>query len=416
MLRVDRTGIVLVNQLPFERYLLGLDEVPPRWPAEALRAQAVAARTYALFTLRQGRYGAAAVYGFDICATSACQVFSGADPPAEAAGFRWVQAVRSTSHLAVVYGGAPILARYHSTSGGRTLSNPVAFPGEPSYPYLTSVPSRREKASPLYRWHVAFSLPRLQKILAHAGLWNRSWGPLRSVHTSSWSPSEPWPDVFLKAREETIVIGADRLRAAVGAWAPKLYPEDYPSAAATPSGRLPETFPSARVHIETAHGVVGVTGRGWGHGVGMSQWGARGMAQAGFGYRDILRHYYRGAKIEKAWEPRRVSVGIGWALRRVRVSGPFRLSGATPRAGKGRGDYLFTAGKGGALLMRAVPHSEAAPSPRRPSQRHSFGRVPLLAPLVLVALVSALVLALRRARSSGCAPGSAADASRPPVG
>src|SRR5688572_5062695 len=118
LLRPASDGLVLINSLSLERYLLGLNEVPTTWPTEALRAQAVAARTYALHTLAQPPGGDAAVYGFDICATVECQVFSGADVLSLPSGESWAQAVRDTEGVAILYDGQPILARYHSTSGG----------------------------------------------------------------------------------------------------------------------------------------------------------------------------------------------------------------------------------------------------------------------------------------------------------
>src|SRR5687768_4829719 len=119
-------GLVVSNRLSLERYLLGLAEVPRSWPGGALKPQAVAARTYALYTLRQPTAGSAADYGFDICASVQCQVFSGADVVESLGGVRWREAVASTQGVAVLYDGEPILARYHSTSGGQTLDNPQA--------------------------------------------------------------------------------------------------------------------------------------------------------------------------------------------------------------------------------------------------------------------------------------------------
>src|SRR5665809_115587 len=107
-------GIVVVNRLALERYLLGLAEVPPDWPAEALKAQAIAARTYALNTLDRPPAGAAATYGFDICASVECQVFTGAEILQQSDGQRWADAVGATAGEAILYEGRPILARYHS--------------------------------------------------------------------------------------------------------------------------------------------------------------------------------------------------------------------------------------------------------------------------------------------------------------
>ncbi|HVL63771.1 MAG TPA: SpoIID/LytB domain-containing protein [Actinomycetota bacterium] len=328
-LKAAPDGIVVVNRLPLERYLLGLQEVPTEWPREALKAQAVAARTYALWTLGRPRAGSAAVYGFDICATVDCQVFTGAAVVTLPDGLRWAAAVRDTAGEAVLYGGAPILARYHSTSGGHTLDNPQVYTSEPAYPYLRGVPSTFEEGSPLYRWEVRFTVRRLERILRHAGWW-RGNGRLIGVRTVPSTSGRHYPDVEYIGRRGRTTSTAEELRVLVRTAAPEMFPGDYPSRWPTSSGRLPETFPSNRLTISSRRGVVRVEGRGWGHGVGMSQWGAEGMARRGASYRDILRHYYRGAEIGSAPNPR-IGVGVGWGLNDVAVSGAFRLVDARGR-------------------------------------------------------------------------------------
>ncbi len=318
-------GIVVTNRLPLERYLLGLNEVPAEWPVEALRAQAVAARTYALWTLREPPGGAAAVYGFDICASVQCQVFSGAEVVATEDGPRWAQAVEGTAGEAILYGGAPILARYHSTSGGLTLANPQAFPGEPDYPYLRPRSSTTEIASPLYRWVVEFRLGDLQAILGRAGWWNRSLGRLRRVGTIPSRTGLHYPDVIFAGTRGDLTRTAEELREVVRTVAPEMFPARYPSRAPTTSGRLPETFPSNRLQIETRNKTVTVLGRGWGHGVGMSQWGAHGLARAGASYGEVLAHYYSGVTIEDVPDPGPIEVGVDWGRRSVRVAGSFRI-------------------------------------------------------------------------------------------
>jgi len=318
-------GLVISNRLPLERYLFGLNEVPLAWPTEALRAQAVAARTYALWTLSQPRDGAAALYGFDICASVECQVFSGADVVSVPGGFRWAAAVRSTANQAILYGGAPILARYHSTSGGMTFDNRQVFTDEPDYPYLQSVPSTSETASPLYRWKTEFTLRRLQRVLRRAGWWPESNGRLRIVKTIPSRFDRHYPDVVVRGPRSVVVRSVEELRDVVRDLAPALFPALYPSRAATASGRLPETFPSNRVRIATRRGRVIVVGRGWGHGVGMSQWGAFGLALDGAAYPEILAHYYTGTSVQEVNPPESIEVGVGWGRGEVVASGSFSI-------------------------------------------------------------------------------------------
>ncbi|MGH2755551.1 MAG: SpoIID/LytB domain-containing protein [Actinomycetota bacterium] len=323
-------GLVVVNSLPLERYLLGLNEVPTTWPVEALRAQAVAARTYALHTLEQPPGGTAAVYGFDICASVECQVFSGADVVALPSGSRWVDAVRDTDAATILYDGRPILARYHSTSGGRTFDNEQIFETEPAYPYLQGVVSNTEEGSSVYRWRVRFRLPDLERIVENAGLLPAA-GRLIEARTIASREGLHYPDVLLTTTRGERRMTAEDLRIAVRAGAPALFPGLYPSPAPTASGRLPETFPSNRLEMVTRGRVVHVLGRGWGHGVGMSQWGAEGLARRGFSYPDILQHYYTGVSIATYPTDRNVDVGVATGSPAVTVTGAFQIVGGNGR-------------------------------------------------------------------------------------
>jgi SpoIID/LytB domain protein len=326
-LGVASDGIVVSDRLTLERYLLGLNEVPTDWPPEALRAQAVAARTYALWTLQEPRAGLAQVYGFDICATIQCQVFSGAEVVANG-GLSWADAVASTEGLAVLYDGRPILARYHSTSGGTTFDNEDAFEGEPAYPYLKAVTSTTEGASPLYRWRVKFTIGHLRRILERYGSWS---GPIEKVQTVDPAADSPYPDVVISRAGKRIQMVADDFRDAVRETAPELYPDLYPSPADTSSGRLPETLPSERFVIQTDRKRVLVFGRGWGHGVGMSQWGAYGLAQTGVSFDEILRHYYTDTSIGTVPTEIPIEVGLAYGRQSVAAVGAFSIVDGTSK-------------------------------------------------------------------------------------
>ncbi|MGH2787048.1 MAG: SpoIID/LytB domain-containing protein [Actinomycetota bacterium] len=316
-------GLVVINELPFERYLLGLQEVPPDWPGEALRAQAVAARTYAMWTLANERGGAADLYGFDICATVECQVYAGADVVRSADGRRWAAAVASTTGRTLLHRGRPILARYHSTSGGATLDNAEAIPGERAYPYLVPVESPWERAAPLYRWRVRFRRRELQAILERAVLWEKSWGRLKEVHTIPSRTGNHYPDAVLEGTRRRRIVDVATLRGGLRVHAPATFPGEYPSRWPTTSGVLPETLPSSRVAIKTKGRIVTVVGRGWGHGVGMSQWGAYGLASEGANHEEILTHYYSGVELDTMTRRQPIEVGIDWAESSVAIRGEF---------------------------------------------------------------------------------------------
>jgi SpoIID/LytB domain protein len=320
-------GLYVVNQLPLERYVLGLNEVPPKWPMEALRAQATAARTYALHTLAKPPQGAAAAYGYDICATIECQVFSGADVVALDKGYRWVQAVQSTKGQTVLYGGRPILARYSSASGGRTFDNEDAFPGERPYPYLKSVPSPWESASPLWRWEVTFTLDDMQTLLTRGGWWSpSSHGKLQAARTVPSGGPTPYPDIIFRGTKGSVRRFGDDFRTLARGLAPGIFPGRYPTPAPElPSGTHPETLPSERFRVVTIGNTIHFYGRGWGHGTGMTQWGAHGLAKLGYSYQEILHHYYTGVTVARTNFGRPIGVGIATALSGVTVSGRFKI-------------------------------------------------------------------------------------------
>ena len=341
-------GLVVVNRLPLERYVLGLNEVPPEWPLHALRAQAVAARTYALWTLLRPPVGDAAKYGFDICASTDCQVFSGADVLALSNGHRWVQAVRDTAGEAILYRGQPILARYHSTSGGRTFDNEDVFYGERAYPYLQGVPSPNEQGAPLLDWRVTMPLDHVQALLQNAGWWGPQHGRLIDVRTLP-PPSRngyPYPDLKFKGTKGTVVKFGDDFRTVARENAPSMFPGVYPQADA--DGGYPETLPSERFVTTTSGNTVVFNGRGWGHGTGMSQWGAHGMARLGSSYVEILRHFYRNTSVGSVPYRGPIDVGVGWARSSVSATGSFSIVDGTGktivRNALGTWGFNFTGG------------------------------------------------------------------------
>ncbi len=356
-LRGEPDGLTVVNRLSLERYLLGLQEVPLDWPGEALRAQAVAARTYALWTLAAPRAGQAAARDFDICASIQCQVFSGADVLSEnLLGFRWTEAVGSTRGEAVLYDGQPILARYHSTSGGRTLDNEQAFPTEPAYPYLKGVTSTTETAAPLYRWTVDMELAEVEAMMRRAGHW-AGGSHITAIKSARSRAGLHYPDlVFTSGRRVGLRMTAEEFRIIVRELAPQMFPARFPSAGPTSSGRLPETLPSNRIEASSDRRIVRIQGRGWGHGSGMSQWGAHGLALEGLGYVDILRHYYTGVEVGPVETHRPIDVGVAWARPEVQVSGAFAVKDGRGNviAERAKGTWSFQSSDPGTIAVRGT--------------------------------------------------------------
>jgi stage II sporulation protein D len=306
--RSDDGTLSLTATLPFERYLQGIAEVPPSWPQAALEAQAIAARSYALATTGwSGSQGEA--LATPICATTSCQVYGGIPVPPEADVRRWYHAVRATSREVLLYQGRPADTVYFSTSNGHTYGNDQVF-GSAPLPYLRPVIERDDGASPTSRWQVRLPFPDLARFLHAAGEWpgGRTVSSVRLDGTRI--------EVSGSGTSRSMDLGT--FRDAVNTWAPCLEPGRYPSAS------LPVTIPSGWLTISSAGNAAVVTGRGWGHGVGMVQWGAYGKALRGYSASDILAYYYGGLRPQTYPEPGLIHVRVTSGLTSMRItpSGP----------------------------------------------------------------------------------------------
>jgi SpoIID/LytB domain protein len=161
---------------PIERYVYGIGEVPSSWPMEALKAQAVAARTYAVEKML--RLGVRSGCGCHILDDTRDQVYVGYEKEAGPSGSRWRSAVDATAGQVVVYNDRPIQALYHSSSGGHTEHNENVFRGTP-LPYLRGVSDPWDGASPNHSWTVRFDRQALGRKLATSS--TTSVGDLHSL-------------------------------------------------------------------------------------------------------------------------------------------------------------------------------------------------------------------------------------------
>jgi len=299
----------VVNELDLDSYVMGVREVPGRWPMEALKAQAVAARTYALWEANKGYWNQ---FGFDVCGTTSCQVYQGADAEADERGARWVQAVRETSGQVLLHEGQPALTRYHSTSGGRTLANEVVYPSDGPRPYLRAIDDPPDSVSPLHRWEQSFKREDLQRILHEAIELN---GELTEI-----AVDENARTMIIKTKGGELEMNTVRFRRVISNAAPSVFPELYPGKRSD-GERMPFTLPSSRFAIsKTPDGFV-VNGRGYGHGVGMSQYGAMGRAERGDSYEEILAAYYGGLRPQQWTGRKTIRVGVQRGVGASQISG-----------------------------------------------------------------------------------------------
>ncbi len=307
--RADDGTLALVVTLPFEKYLQGIAEVPPTWPEAALDAQAIAARSYALATTGwSGSQGE--TLSTPICATTSCQVYRGIPVEPVTGIGRWYAAVRRTAGLILLYQDRPADTVYSSTSDGRTYGNEDVF-GSAPLPYLRPVVERDDGASPTSHWQVRIGFADLATFLSRAGGWPHG--------TSISAVSGDGSSVTLTdSGGAPHVIDGSSFRDAVNTWAPCLKPGRYPPEP------LPITIPSGWMTARSSGGAAIVTGRGWGHGVGMVQWGAYGKAMRGWSAAQILAYYYSGLRPQRYPEPGLIHVEVASGLLSLRL----RASGA----------------------------------------------------------------------------------------
>lgn len=265
--RTPSGRLTAINELDVEEYLYGVLklEVDPRWPSEALKAQAVASRTIAFYSL--GRY---AREGFDVRPTTETQVYGGVS----AEDARTNAAVDATRGEIMTFSDRPIFAAFHSDSGGHTESSEFVWGGR--YFYLKGV-NDPYSAGTAQQWIVRFDLVAIGERLQRAG--KTTLTGITGIEVVETSPSGRALSVRIIYEAGTLNLKGTEIRSLLG------------------GGQLKSTLFSVRVGSDASSAAV-FTGQGSGHGVGMSQWGARGQALLGKAYQEILRYYYSGISFE----------------------------------------------------------------------------------------------------------------------
>ncbi|HBR29831.1 MAG TPA: hypothetical protein DD789_10400 [Firmicutes bacterium] len=264
-------GLIILNEVGLEDYVCGVlgSEAYASWSLEALKANAVAIRSYTIHSL--GKHDA-----FDLCAENHCQVYRGLP---QAAVFR--AAVTATAGEVLTWRGTPINAVYHSSSGGRTRNNEDVWCGLP-LPYLRSVEDFDHDGRN-YQWPNAYlcSVEELAHGLILPGEQALQVTPIPSVNgerVGFWFGGTSGGR-GLKNEELRRLLGLPSANFRVFC-----YPE--------------QTEITQPIVLPPGASLLFV-GTGSGHGVGLSQWGAAALAARGYTYQQILRHYY-GTEVD--WE------------------------------------------------------------------------------------------------------------------
>ena len=171
---------IVLTELQIEHYLRGVAEVPPDWPAEALRAQAVASRTYALHIARENRDSATWRAPFDLYSTTMSQVYSGNTRELSPRNGPWLQAVADTAGQVLTYGGTPALTLFTTSGGGYTENSGYAY--NEQLPYLVAARDPHTSGDPYIPWTRTYSVSALSRWLARVG--DTNVGTLQRIDVS----------------------------------------------------------------------------------------------------------------------------------------------------------------------------------------------------------------------------------------
>ena len=338
--RIKNSGVEVINLLSLDDYIKGVVpyEISPSWHEEALKAFSVAVRSYSLSSMNKH-----AKSGFMICNDTHCQLYLGSKRATEITN----AAVDATKDIVLTYEGKIIETVYCSSSGGVTENHNDAWGGTLKYPYLTSVKVPLEKYDTPGRanslWTNSVSPRELYEYLVGAsGQSSRFKGKLNSeiakITIDERSPMSNYikkVTVTDKNGNSVTVQNSDTIRSSFARYANSANMDIYKSfkfksnmIQSSSSTALQADIEAGKTYTITEYGLVksvpleGVLnvrsangtytvksyasgsdfifdGRGWGHGVGLSQWGMQDMAAAGVKYDEILRTFYTGASLEK---------------------------------------------------------------------------------------------------------------------
>jgi stage II sporulation protein D len=264
VLPADR-GLLVVNQLPLEDYLVGLIncEISSQWPIEAVKAQAVIARTYAIYQ-RENRKNS--LYHLESSVLD--QVYEGCGIEDS----RAVRGVRDTAGEVLTYKGAVIQAFYHSSCGGHTEA--AANVWGASADYLQGVDCKYCLSAPSIKWELTLPYRKIESLLKAGGY---QLAGLREIRPGGRNRSGRLTEVVLLTDKGKFSLNSVKFRKALGYGVIK----------------------STNFDVMNGDDNARFTGAGYGHGVGLCQWGAKQRAGDGFDCREILSYYYPGTKVER---------------------------------------------------------------------------------------------------------------------
>lgn len=259
--RTDDQSFLLINNLDLEDYLLSVvpSEMPSGWNVEALKAQSIAARSYALANIGKHRNE-----GYDLKASTEDQVYLGVQTEADNSN----RAVAETRGLVLKHNGKVVTAFFHSAGGGCTEKAEHVWGGK--VPYLKSVPDFDDQ-SPHFNWNRSVAVSSIEEALRKQG---RDIGGLLGIFPVERSPSQRVTLAMVAGTLQTLLLSGEELRKILA-------------------------LPSTAFNIGLDMDAYLVAGRGFGHGLGMSQWGAKYLSEQGYNASQILSYYYKDVILDQ---------------------------------------------------------------------------------------------------------------------
>ncbi|MDR1259904.1 MAG: SpoIID/LytB domain-containing protein [Endomicrobium sp.] len=257
----------VINVLSIEDYIKGVlpKEIGSDWELEALKAQAVISRTYAISNLNKHLS-----QGFDLCSTTHCQVYGGAGVETDTCN----KALLLTQHEFLTYNRKFANTVFHANCGGHTENPKYIWNWKIVPPYLKGVKCYYCKNAPYTNWEKTLDESFIRKKLLN----NNNIGKIKNIKIIDKTNIGTAKKIEILHSNGKLILNAYKFRLIVDAWQIKSH-----------------SFYS----IKNYNNKFNFKGKGWGHKVGLCQWGAKFMAEKGKNYRDILYYFYPGTKISK---------------------------------------------------------------------------------------------------------------------
>lgn len=264
LIKTSGSRLTVINRIDLEDYVKGIlyHEASHYWPMEALKAQAIISRTYAVYQIQENKRR-----DFDVTSDIYSQVYGGKASERE----RTNKAVRDTAGEVLIYQGKAIPAYYHATCGGNTEDASLLW--NINLAPLKGVACNFCKDSPHFNWHYVASLDELKDKLTAAGY---KISNIKDIVILGKDKSGRITDLKIVSAKKDLKISAKDFRNIMD----------------------PNIIRSTNFTINIVEKDAVFEGIGWGHGAGLCQWGAYFMAKQGYNAEQILKYYYPGTDVK----------------------------------------------------------------------------------------------------------------------